>query len=91
MRRLDGITASTLTNEEKLDRRRLADSIRARLFALEEVASWRRSPRHYAETFGQSVAGQVLFNHAPVEERARRVVSKLRQAPRLIEAARSRT
>ena len=88
VRRLDGITASTLTNEEKLDRRRLADSIRARLFALEEVASWRRSPRHYAETFGQSLAGQVLFDHAPVEERARRVVSKLRQAPRLIEAAR---
>ena len=87
VRRLDGITASTLTTEEKLDRRRLSDSIRARLFALEEVASWRRNPRHYAETFGQSLAGQVLFDHAPVEERARRVVSKLRQAPRLVDAA----
>lgn len=88
VRRLDGITASTLTNEEKLDRRRLSDGIRARLFALEEVAAWRRSPRHYAETFGQSLAGQVLFDHAPLEERARRLVSKLRQAPRLVEAAR---
>src|SRR5207244_7447515 len=28
------------------------------------------------------------FNHAPVAERARRVLSKLRQTPRLIQAAR---
>ena len=88
VRRLDGIPASTLTDDERLDRRRLADTIRARLFALEEVGAWRNSPRLYAETFAESIAGQVLFNHAPVEERARRVVSKLRQAPRLMEAAR---
>lgn len=88
LRRLDGITASTLTTEEKLDRRRLAESIRARLFDLEEVAAWRSSPRHYAETLALSLAGQLLFDHAPVEQRARRVVSKLRQAPRLLEAAR---
>src|SRR4029079_9921167 len=35
-----------------------------------------------------SLAGQTLFNHAPPEERARRVLSKLRQTPRLIQAAR---
>src|ERR1044071_8616412 len=32
--------------------------------------------------------GQALFSHAPAAERARRVLSKLRQAPRLIQAAR---
>ena len=88
MRRLDGITGATLTTGEKLDRQRLADCIRARLFDLEEVATWRRSPRHYAETLALSLAGQLLFDHAPVEQRARRVVSKLRQTPRLMEAAR---
>src|SRR4029077_15427033 len=31
---------------------------------------------------------QTLFNHAPAEERARRVLSKLRQTPRLMQAAR---
>ena len=87
-RRLDGIKASTLTAEEKLERRMLADSIRARLFALEEVRVWQRSPLHYAETIAESLAGQVLFDYAPVTERARRVVSKLRQVPRLLEAAR---
>ena len=87
-RRLDGISPSTLTNEEKLERRRLAQSIRARLFDLEEVRPWQRTPQLYAETLASSLAGQVLFAYAPVTERARRVVSKLRQAPRLLEAAR---
>ncbi len=87
-RRLDGIKASTLTSEEKLERRMLADSIRARLFALEDIRVWQRSPLHYAETIAESLAGQALFDYAPVTERARRVVSKLRQVPRLLESAR---
>lgn len=87
-RRLDGIKASTLADEEKLDRRMLADSIQARLFVLEDVRAWQRSPLHYAETLADSLAGQVLFDYAPVADRARRVVSKLRQAPRLLDAAR---
>lgn len=87
-RRLDGINGSTLTAEEKLERRMLSDSIRARLFGLEELRDWQRSPLHYAETIAASLAGQVFFDYAPVTERARRVVSKLRQVPRLLEAAR---
>src|SRR5204862_8011458 len=35
-----------------------------------------------------SRAGQTLFSHAPAPERARRVLSKLRQTPRFIQAAR---
>ena len=87
-RRLDGINASTLTKEERLEQRMLADSIRARLFGLEELCHWQRSPLHYAETLAASLAGQVFFDYAPVTERARRVVSKLRQVPRLLDAAR---
>jgi hypothetical protein len=74
-RRLDGINASTLTKEERLEQRMLADSIRARLFGLEELCHWQRSPLHYAETLAASLAGQVLFDYAPVTELARRVVS----------------
>ena len=87
-RRLEGISPSSLKSEERLERRVLSDSIRARLFSLEEVRPWQRSPLHYAETLAGSLAGQVLFDYAPVTERARRVVSKLRQTPRLLEAAR---
>lgn len=86
-RRLDRIAARSLTAEEQLERRMLADHIRGRLFELEEVRPWERDPRHYADLLSGSLAGQALFDHAPVEERARRVVSKLRQTPRFLEAA----
>jgi uncharacterized protein (DUF885 family) len=41
----------------------------------------------YADVIGTSLAGQALFAYAPEAERARRVVSKLRQVPRLVQAA----
>lgn len=87
-RRLEGISASALTPVEALERRMLGDRIRGHLFALEEVRDWQRNPLHYADVLAASLAGQVLFAHADLAERARRVGSKLRQVPRLLEAAR---
>ena len=87
-RRLEGISPSTLTSEERLERQVLSDSIRAKLYTLEELRPWQRSPLHYAETLASSLAGQVLFDYSPLTERARRVVSKLRQTPRFLESAR---
>ena len=87
-RRLDGISPAGLTRAENIDRRMLGDRIRSRLFALEESREWQRSPLFYADTLATSLAGQVLFAHAPLPERARRVGSKLRQVPRLLAAAR---
>ena len=60
----------------------------ARMFELEEVRTWERNPQFYADILASSLAGQALFTHAPAPERARRVLSKLRQTPRLIQAAR---
>ena len=58
------------------------------MFELEVVRTWEKNPQYYADVLASSLAGQALFPHAPAEERARRVLSKLRQAPRLIQAAR---
>ena len=49
---------------------------------------WERNPQHYADVLATSLAGQALFDYAPLAERARRVLSKLRQVPRFIQAAR---
>ena len=57
------------------------------MYELEVVRSWERNPQIYAEIIGTSLAGQALFAYAPEAERARRVVSKLRQVPRLVQAA----
>jgi uncharacterized protein (DUF885 family) len=66
----------------------VAAGIEARMYELEVVRSWERNPQIYAEIIGSSLAGQALFAYAPEAERARRVVSKLRQVPRLVQAAR---
>ena len=52
------------------------------------MRTWERSPQHYSDILATSLAGQALFAYAPLAERARRVVSKLRQVPRLMQAAR---
>ena len=87
-RRLAAIDPARLTDTERLERPVLEGNIRGRLFELEEVRTWERSPQHYADIMSTSLAGQALFDYAPLPERARRVLSKLRQVPKLIQAAR---
>jgi len=87
-RRLADIDPSGLTETERAEHPVLKDHIRARMFELEEVRGWERNPHIYADTIASSLATQALFSFAPATERARRVLSKLRQVPRLIQAAR---
>jgi len=88
LRRLDEIEVEGLNRVERLEHRMLASHVRGRMFELEEVRTWERNPQFYADILGSSLAGQTLFTHAPAPERARRVLSKLRQTPRVIQAAR---
>src|SRR6185295_14514756 len=88
LRRLDEIDAASLTSVERLEHRMLLSHIRSRMFELEEVRTWERNPQLYADLIASTIAGQALFSHAPAPERARRVLSKLRQTPRLLQAAR---
>src|SRR6478736_6291536 len=88
LRRLQDIQPEGLTEVERLERRMLTSHIESRMFELEEVRTWEKNPQYYSDILGSSLAGQALFTHAPADERARRVLSKLRQAPRLIQAAR---
>ena len=81
-------TATALTAVERLEHRMLASHLRGRMFELEEVRTWEKNPQLYADILASSLAAQALFTHAPAPERARRVLSKLRQTPRLIQAAR---
>jgi len=88
LRRLEEIDKEGLTDVERLEHRMLGSHLRARMFELEEVRTWERNPQYYADILASSLAGQALFSHAPAAERARRVLSKLRQTPRLIQSAR---
>jgi len=87
-RRLQQITPSLLPPIEQVEHPIVAANIDARMHELETVRSWERNPQVYADVLGISMASQALFSYAPEQDRARRVASKLRQAKRLVDAAR---
>jgi hypothetical protein len=87
-RRLQDINASDLTPVERAEQPMVAANIQARMFELEHTRTWERNPQLYADTICSGIAGQVVFSHASLPERARRVLSKLRQTKRLVQAAR---
>jgi len=87
-RRLDAIPLDQLPATEKVEHGIVAANIRSRQLEFEAVRSWERNPQLYAETVASSLAAQAIFDYAPEEDRARRILSKLRQTPRLIQAAR---
>ena len=87
-RRLQDINVNDLTAVEKAEQPMVAANIQSRMFDLEQTRTWERTPQIYADTLCSSLAAQVVFSHAPLPERARRVLSKLRQTARVIQAAR---
>jgi uncharacterized protein (DUF885 family) len=87
-RRLQQIDPALLPNAEKVEHAIVASNVDARLHELETVRTWERNPQLYADALGTSLASQALFSYAPESERARRIVSKLRQTSRLVQAAR---
>ena len=87
-RRLQDINTNDLTAVEKAEQPMIASNIQARMFELEQTRTWERNPQLYSDTLCSSLAAQVVFTHAPLPERARRVLSKLRQTTRVVQAAR---
>ncbi|MBI3492427.1 MAG: DUF885 domain-containing protein [Acidobacteria bacterium] len=88
LRRLGEIHTDGLTRVERLEHGMLTANLQARMYELEQVRTWERNPQCYADVLASSLMGQTLFAHAPAPERARRALSRLRQTPRLIQAAR---
>jgi uncharacterized protein (DUF885 family) len=88
-RRLRQIDRKHMDSVDQVEHQMVAANIEARLHDLETVRSWERQPQQYADLIATSLASQTLFRHAPEADRARRVASKLRQVPRLVQAARA--
>lgn len=87
-RRLNQLDPASLSPTERVDHAIVSANVDARMFDLETVRRWDRDPQAYAEVIGAGLAAQAMFDHAPEVDRARRVASKLRQVPRLVQCAR---
>jgi len=86
-RRLSQIDPAHLSPSERVDHGIVTSNVEARVHDVEVLRTWDRNPQYYAELLGTSLASQALFAYAPEPERARRMVSKLRQVPRFVQAA----
>ncbi|HEY8549679.1 MAG TPA: DUF885 domain-containing protein [Vicinamibacterales bacterium] len=87
-RRLAGIRPEPLSVDDRLDRAMLEADIQARVLELEQTRNHERNPQLYADTLATTLASQVVLDYAPAAERARRLVSKLRQVPAFLASAR---
>jgi uncharacterized protein (DUF885 family) len=86
-RRLSQIDAAHLPAAERIEHAIVLANVEGRIHEVETVRTWDRNPQMYAELLGTSLASQALFAYASEPERARRMVSRLRQVPRFVRAA----
>jgi uncharacterized protein (DUF885 family) len=89
LRDIDALDASDLSSAEKREAELLKRRIQWEIVDSEELQSWRRSPGSYLGQIGGGLNGLIIRNFAPLEERARSVVSRLGQVPRLLEQAKA--
>jgi hypothetical protein len=83
-RRLDAIPAAPLSPVDQVEHKIVRANIESRQFDTDRVRSWERDPHFYGQTLAASLASQAIFTFAPETDRARRLLSKLRQVPRLV-------
>lgn len=88
-RRLAAMPLDAVPAGERADHAALTANTQARLHELEVIRTWERDPQLYADTIATSLAAQAIFTYAPAAERARRLLSKLRQVASVLDAART--
>jgi hypothetical protein len=86
---LASLDHTSLTNEERVDRRILLGVIDGWLLEQETLANWRRNPMLYASALTDGVHNLMTMENAPAPVRMRRVMSKLTAVPALLQAART--
>ncbi|MGV3519091.1 DUF885 domain-containing protein [Luteitalea sp.] len=88
-RRLASMSSDAIPAADRADHSALMANAQARLHELEVIRTWERDPQLYADTIATSLAAQAIFTYAPAPERARRLLSKLRQVTGVLDAART--
>ena len=87
--RLQAFDPQSLTPDERVDKRILLGIIDGWLLEQETVENWRRNPMLYASALTDGVHNLMAMESDPAPIRMRRAISKLRQVPALLTAARA--
>lgn len=83
------ISPAHLDRDRRIDRSILLAQIDAIILELTEIRSWTKDPGLYVELLGSSLLSLLKRDFAPLESRARSLLARLEQVPRLMEEARS--
>ncbi len=89
LRWLEQIDPGILIAEERCEHELLRRRILWELVTIEDLETWRTSPGTYLSTIGGGCNGLIIRDFAPLGERTRSLVSRLRQAPRLLGQAKT--
>ena len=87
--RLARFAPSTLTPDERVDKRILDGIIDGWLLEQETLKNWQRNPMLYASALSDGVNNLMTMENAPAPVRMRRVISKLAAVPQLLATART--
>jgi uncharacterized protein (DUF885 family) len=89
LQKLEAIDPAALEHDERPEHDLLRRRIGWELVDIEDLASWRRTPGGYIGTIAGACNGLIIRDFAPLAERARSLVSRLRQAPGLLDQAKA--
>jgi uncharacterized protein (DUF885 family) len=87
--RLEKIPPLELSYSDLIDYQIIASNMKSRLLELEQVRSFERNPQVYNDVFSSGLMQIAMFDYAQPEERLRSVISKEKQAARLLDSARN--
>ena len=83
------IDTTSLTLDERVDRRILLGIIDGWLLEQQTLANWRENPMQYGSALADGIHDLMTKESAPAPVRMRYIIAKLRAAPKLIAAARA--
>jgi hypothetical protein len=82
--RIGNLDARAFSAEQRADIDVMHDAIEATRLDVEELQSYRHNPTIYVELVGNALYTPYVLNYAPVEERYKNIIKRLRLIPRLI-------
>src|SRR6185436_19385077 len=86
---LRAFSAQSLTVDERADREILDGILDGWLLEQATLQNWRRNPMLYASALTDGVHNLMVMESDPAAVRMRRIISKLRQLPALLDAAKT--